>query len=248
MQAAELRINPCEPLHGGSFYPMSLSNDLPFPCISVPGDRVEAELARLRQSLAGSGSVPVVIGDRESVERLENLWAEPYDLPAELSAAEGFSPAAWFAERREEEDENVSDASQMEIHDRGTGPMTQLTVGYDHKNKPHAEIFIATLPTGDSAAIPVYLRFGDWNSCPSAHVHMALARRWGGRFGAQIATVSSDIVEYTVERPPSSDAEAMELAWEQYLYCVDIVDQGVGSVATLAQALRHSTRWYFWWD
>jgi hypothetical protein len=173
------------------------------------------------------------------------VWEESFDLQEELSAAEGFSPAAWFAERREEEDEYVLDDSQMEIHPRGTGPMTQLTVGYDHKNKPHAEIFIATLPTGDPAAIPVHLRFGDWNSCPSAHVHMALARWWGGRFGAQIATVSCDIVEYTVERPPSSDAEAMELAWEQYLYCVDIVDQGVGSVATLAQALRHSTKWYF---
>ncbi len=163
-------------------------------------------------------------------------------------AAESFSPAEWFAEQREQEEEFVLDDSQMEIHPNGTGAMTHLTIGYDHQNKPHAEIFIATLPTGDSAAIPVHLRLGDWNSCPSPHVHMALARYWWKRFGAQIATVSADVVEYTVERPPADDAEAMELAWEQYLYCCDIVDQGVGSVATLAQALRHSTRWYFWWD
>ncbi|HEX2751032.1 MAG TPA: hypothetical protein VHM91_23695, partial [Verrucomicrobiales bacterium] len=61
------------------------------------------ELARLRQSLAGSGSVPVIIGDRESAERVVEVWEESFDLQEELSAAEGFSPAAWFAERREEE-------------------------------------------------------------------------------------------------------------------------------------------------
>jgi hypothetical protein len=77
---------------------------------------------------------------------------------------------------------------------------------------------------------------------------MAVARYWRDRFGAEIAAVSSDVVEFTVSRPPSDDAQALELAWQQYLYCADIVDQGVGSVATLAQSLRHSTRWYFWWD
>jgi hypothetical protein len=40
----------------------------------------------------------------------------------------------------------------------------------------------------------------------------------------------------------------MALAWEQYWYCLDIVDQGVGSVSALAATLLNSTYWYFWWD
>ncbi len=41
--------------------------------------------------------------------------------------------------------------------------------------------------------------------------------------------------------------EALKLAREQYLYCGDIVSQGVGSIAGLAAILEVSTHWYFWW-
>jgi hypothetical protein len=40
----------------------------------------------------------------------------------------------------------------------------------------------------------------------------------------------------------------MQLAMEQYLYCADIVDQGVESVANLATLLLKQKVWYFWWD
>jgi hypothetical protein len=38
------------------------------------------------------------------------------------------------------------------------------------------------------------------------------------------------------------------LAREQYLYCSDIVWQGVGSVSNLSKTLLNSNYWYFWWD
>lgn len=176
------------------------------------------------------------------------LWGEPFDHDNEIARSAQLSPDQWFADRRQDEDEYLLDESQDEVHPAGTSPMTQLTIGHDHRGRPKPEVFIATVPTTDSSAIPVFMRFGDWNACPPPHVHMAMARYWRDRFGAEIATLSSDVMEFTVSRPPSDDAQALELAWQQYLYCADIVDQGVGSVATLAQALRHSTRWYFWWD
>lgn len=40
----------------------------------------------------------------------------------------------------------------------------------------------------------------------------------------------------------------MRLAWEQYWYFADFVDQGVQSVANLAGALFGGSIWYFWWD
>lgn len=178
--------------------------------------------------------------------RLVEFFDEPFDHEAELSAAASFSSDLWFAEKLKK---NVEYPSYLlEVDPEGMAPMTRLTIGYDHSDQPQPEIFIATLPVGDAAAIPVHLKFGGWNACPPLHVHMALARYWGERFGAQIATVPSDIIEFTVERSPADDAQALELAWQQYFYCGDIVDQGVESVATLAQALRHSTRWFFWWD
>ena len=51
-----------------------------------------------------------------------------------------------------------------------------------------------------------------------------------------------------VARPPQTKEEALELARQQYLFCNDIVDQGVGDVESLAKTLLYSPVWYFWWD
>jgi hypothetical protein len=40
----------------------------------------------------------------------------------------------------------------------------------------------------------------------------------------------------------------MAVAREQYAYCPDIVDQGVGSIGELAAEHVCSPSWYFWWD
>jgi ankyrin repeat protein len=39
-----------------------------------------------------------------------------------------------------------------------------------------------------------------------------------------------------------------QLAKKMYEFCPDIVDQGVGSVASLAKELNKSQKFYFWWD
>ncbi|MEO6708543.1 MAG: DUF4253 domain-containing protein [Planctomycetota bacterium] len=46
----------------------------------------------------------------------------------------------------------------------------------------------------------------------------------------------------------ASATDALVLAFEQYHCCEDIVTQGVGALDALAEALRRSTVWYFWWD
>jgi hypothetical protein len=123
-----------------------------------------------------------------------------------------------------------------------------LQAGFHYTGKPHEEVFIAQLSTADYWTVPLHLRYGSWNACPHPSEHAMLAKYWGEHYGAKIAAVTSDTVEYTVENPPKTAAEGAVLAREQYIYCGDIVDQGVGSVMTLAEALRGSTRWYFWWD
>jgi hypothetical protein len=47
---------------------------------------------------------------------------------------------------------------------------------------------------------------------------------------------------------PATREEALELAREQYFYCNDIVDQGMGSYRRLAAGLMASDWWFFWWD
>ncbi|MEN3327087.1 MAG: hypothetical protein V7638_1894 [Acidobacteriota bacterium] len=52
----------------------------------------------------------------------------------------------------------------------------------------------------------------------------------------------------SVARPASTRDEALALAKQQFIYCSDIVHQGVGSVEALAATLFGATVWYFWWD
>ena len=60
--------------------------------------------------------------------------------------------------------------------------------------------------------------------------------------------VSGDVIECTVDRPPASREAAMDLAWHQYAYCMDIVIQGTQTVDELAAILMYSPYWFFWWD
>jgi Domain of unknown function (DUF4253) len=96
--------------------------------------------------------------------------------------------------------------------------------------------------------LPAVIHFGGWNSCPSDEEHCAFHRSWQERFGAEITGMSGDTVECVVRNPPRDRKAALDLAWEQYLDCNDIVEQGCGSISKLAATLLNSPYWYFWWD
>ena len=44
------------------------------------------------------------------------------------------------------------------------------------------------------------------------------------------------------------EEKAMELAAQHYAFCPDVDQDGGWTVGTLADELRRSTVWYFWWD
>jgi hypothetical protein len=95
---------------------------------------------------------------------------------------------------------------------------------------------------------PCFLRIGNWNAVPKAQEHAAIFKYWQEKFGASVACIADDVIELTVIRPAATRDEALALARQQYVYCADIVDQGVGSIEALAATLIGSTVWYFWWD
>jgi hypothetical protein len=112
----------------------------------------------------------------------------------------------------------------------------------------HAEVVLGLLPTGEGAQAPAWLRFGGWNDCPFPAQHVKVFRDWKDRFGAEPLAMTHDVVELWVEHPPTSRDVALDLAREQYQYCSDVVEQGVGTAANLAAGLLGGTAWYFWWD
>jgi hypothetical protein len=125
----------------------------------------------------------------------------------------------------------------------------QLSVAVDLRSgAPLSRAHIVILPTDDWTTIPAYLRWGNWNGCPAPEYHVAALRSWRDRFGAELVGLSHDVMNIRVRRKPGTRAEALDLAREQYSYCSDIVEQGVGTLSALAAALMENDWWYFWWD
>jgi Domain of unknown function (DUF4253) len=114
--------------------------------------------------------------------------------------------------------------------------------------KPLDKIYIALIPTDDWTTIPAYMRFGDWNDCPSPEYHVAAMRHWRDRYGVELVGMAFDTLNLTVARPPSTREDAMALAREQYIYCSDIIEQGTQTFSGLAATLLGSDWWFFWWD
>jgi hypothetical protein len=109
-------------------------------------------------------------------------------------------------------------------------------------------VIIALWPANEGWQVPALMRYGGWNSCPMAHLQVAMLRRWNLKYGAELVAIANDIVELKVSKPPKTTAAALELAREHYTYCGDIVSQGTGTLERLAERLKDGTVWYFWWD
>ena len=190
---------------------------------------------------------------RERIEQLKrerpDLTAPPkFQLPDFLKEAFGgkFSVASF-----EETIELAPPSSEPRIGEWPTEPICAPELSVATKTltgAPLEKVQIVILPTNDSSTIPAYLHWGHWNGCPAPEYHIAALRSWRERFGAEIVGLSHDVMNIRVQsRPPSREA-ALALAREQYVYCSDIVDQGVQTLSALAAALMESNWWYFWWD
>ena len=131
---------------------------------------------------------------------------------------------------------------------RSPGPVA-LTVIQDWRTgQAFDSVYIVLVPTEDSTTIPAYLRWGGWNANPLPEYHVAALRSWRDRFSAELIGLSGDVMNIRVATRPQSRDEALALAREQYAYCNDIVDQGMGTLSYLAAALKAHNWWFFWWD
>ena len=88
---------------------------------------------------------------------------------------------------------------------------------------------------------------GEWKSfeSPKATTKADLLKQWDDAYGIDIYMADTDTIRLRLKRlPPDLPAFAKEV----YAFCPDIVDQGMGSVEALEQAIRESREVYLWWD
>ena len=90
---------------------------------------------------------------------------------------------------------------------------------------------------------------GGWNDCPEPAIQVAVSRYWYEKYGAVPAAISHDTVEYYVERPLQTDADAKAVAVELFYFSYgDAVYQGSETFEALANQVYSSRQWYVWWD
>lgn len=215
----------------------------PFEIVTVHGSEAENTWNELR---ARPGVVPVLLGDRAMADATMELMNQSSETFDEIKAAGlAFDLQGWIAERVEENSEYFE--YEEEAEDVGSPPC--FTPAFNlSTGEAVEEVCFGLIPVESPWLVPAFLKFGGWNDCPEASVHLAFFRHWFERYGAEVITVAHDVVEFRVSKPPRTPEEAKQLAIEQYLYCTDVVEQGVGSLANLRGSLIDSPNWYFWWD
>jgi hypothetical protein len=218
---------------------------LPYEVLWVPGHEAVKRLHELRLQ---PGVTPVMLGDEDAVERVVEGFELASDRSVEslVADAQRISAADWFRNRKNSDSDfynaDLGEWSGAEPNDRLRAHEDILT------RKPHPEVAIALIPTSQSWQVPCFLRAGGWNDLPTPAEHAAIFKYWGERYGATVAAMADDVIEFTVERPPMTPDDALALAHEQFLYAPDIVHQGVGTLQDLAAVLCGAHAWWFWWD
>lgn len=220
----------------------------------VPGENAIQIWERLAEMTDGFDYWPILLGDEETADSILLFAGDDSDesLPSPeqiLDDAKDIDFTTWL----EEQTAFVTDSSGQLPTDGQTYPAS----GADHRYMTPRDIssgafldtvVIAIVPAANSWESAAFLKWGCWNAVPCPEEHVAVMREWNERYGAEVVAMSSDIVEMRVARPPTDWDSALQLAYEQYVYDSDIVNQGTGSIERLAPYLVGSSGWSFWWD
>ena len=219
------------------------SPKLPIELVRVRGEDALAERERLSTPEVSA----IILGSYDDTQTMQDILSEATLSPEELIKRAGeIDVAKWLADQANANADFLSEAGKWP---GGAAPASGLSLHLDVlTKKPKPAVFIGLFPTPDPWKAPAYVHQGGWNENPDPDLHVALHKRWAQKFGSRIVCMSSDVIECTVEHPPSTRPAAMDLAREHFLYCQDIVHQGTESIEALAALLLDGSTWYFWWD
>lgn len=117
---------------------------------------------------------------------------------------------------------------------------------WDSRTDMTHPLILAKIPVKHPWEVFAHLPFGNWNECPDTPQLMAVGKYWFEKFGAVPAVMTHDELDFELPQPVKPEL-AVRTALEQYAFCPDM-DQNHASLGALADTLRKSKIWYFWWD
>jgi hypothetical protein len=233
--------HPLEPLEGYE----------PIHTLITPGNAAFPMWKKLRSLTPRTAHFPVILGPPDDARDIlaDALAMDPAPPAETLAFAQKINIDQWLERKRALDADLYDDLEEGPWPAALAAPSPNFSLPFDVlTHQPHPAVLLALVPAANSWELPAHLRFGNYNDCPEAAVHIAFARTWHEKFGSEIVCLSHDILETTVPRPPTTREAALILARQQFMYCPDIVDQGVETISNLAATLLNSDKWYFWWD
>ncbi len=146
--------------------------------------------------------------------------------------------------------------SGRQVQPKWPGPQGELfqripnvSAGLDVTRRPHtthaALCLFESIEPCDTLA---WLGFADSCNAPDTEVLLPAARRWYTRHGARPMFIGYDVLEFFVERPPTSEPECLTLVLEQKLLCSEITGGTELKIRDVAEGLAGAPYWFFWWD
>lgn len=233
---------------------------LTYERVTVPGVQALKEWEKLKGSGRGW---PVIIGGDDDLERIANQFtmADPRVSGVTIPGFEMRSPKDILAAAA-----NLNFPTDLQKWSGAykvgdlrapigewplkvdTGPPGPSVATDIVSGQYHNRVHILLIPTKFGWEVPAYLRWGDWNACPPPEYHIAALRSWHHDFSADLVGMNGDTINLRAANRPKTRETATKLARQQYAYCPDIIDQGVGSISALAATLMASEWWYLWWD
>ncbi len=238
-------------------------------CVYFPpmadDDPIMSAYAYARRDAAHEGFIPMLVNVDETLWECLMLNSDPESEDAEdyafnpqavaeyrqrMLAAPVKDGAAVLAEltgkRREEAEEDELDWEELFGEMEGGYSDCRFSAYWNRSNKMTCPLILAKIPVKNPWEVFAYLPFGDWNECPGTEDLMAVAKYWFEKYGAVPAAMTHDELQFDLPQPVPAQ-EAMKLAGEQYGFCPDM-DQNFEELGMLADTLRQSDKWYFWWD
>ena len=264
LAAVGLGCKPSDVSNSESIEPRSrmTAESKDFRVVAFDGASAVEELNKFRAAWNDGRPCPFIIGDAEELSRVSEAASYADDQNQTLidvvENSKTIECPRWFQDRKEqsiaeskEYDDEYSFNESEVFGDWPSQPQVQtsLTAHTDIlTGKPKDKVFIGLSAVDRPWQLPAAVRYGGWNDCPHPAEHCAVLRYWEEKYGAEVVVLSDSVIECIVSKPPLTREEAVELAWQQYWYCPDIVEQGTENVAALAASLLKSNYWYFWWD